>query len=142
MTLYERLSIEMNFTEKNERLRKLQPLFIKSTKINQIEICQHCDFWVIHSLRRDHSIYKHILHHWKTLNDLAISSFSHIQKTKSYNSARNLINLSIIQKFLKNIRISLQNFQIYLLFYDSENQSNWLIWSRSSWSVFTWSSWC
>ena len=142
MTLYEKLSIEMNFTEKNKRLCKLQFLFIKSTKINQIEICQHCDFWVIHSLRRDHSIYKHILHHWKTLNDLVISSFSHIQKTKSYNSARSLINLSIIQKLLKNIRISSQNFQIYLLFYDSENQSNWLIWSRSSWSVSAWSSWC
>ena len=142
MTLYERLFIKMNFTKKNKRLCKFQFLFIKSIKINQIEICQHCDFWVIHSLRRNHSIYKHILHHWKTLNDLAIPPFSHIQKTKSYNLARSLINLSIIQKSLKNIRISSQNFQIYLLFYDSENQSNWLIWSRSSWSVFTWSPWC
>ena len=142
MTLYEKLSIEMNFTEKNKKLCKLQFLFIKSIKTNQIEICKHCGFWVIHSLRKDHLIYKHILHYWKTSNDLVISSFSHIQKIKSYNSARSLINLSIIQKSLKNIRISSQNFQIYLLFYDPENQPNWLIWSRSSWSVSAWSSWC
>ena len=49
--MYERLSIEMNFTEKNKRLHKFQLLFIKSIKINQIKICQYYDFWVIHSLR-------------------------------------------------------------------------------------------
>ena len=114
--MYEKLFIKMNFTEKNKKLHKLQFLFIESIKINWIEICQHCDFWMIHFLRRNHLIYKHILQYWKFLNDLTMSSFLHIQQKTLYNLTRSLINLSNIQKSFKNIEISSQNFQIYLLF--------------------------
>ena len=90
--------------------------FTKSTKTKQSGFCQHCDFWVIHSLRKNHLTCKHILHYWNTLNELTISSILHTQQTKSWNSARSLIDLSNTQKSLNNIRISSQNFQIYLLF--------------------------
>ena len=116
MTLYEKSSTEMNFTKKNKRLQKLLFSFIKSTKIKQPEFCQHCDFWVIHSLRKNHLTCKHILHYWNTSNELMIPSILHTQQTKSWNLARSSIDLSNTQKFLNNIRISSWNFQIYLLF--------------------------